>query len=127
MAIDKKYIGKVTESNLDDWLHSTGFLYPTNEIQLERFEKLYEDYDFKLHLELKNQNRWQVNTWFEQAESDCIEGKLPIVIMHRTQKNENGKRIAEADDFVFLRLKDFLDILDDGKIIKKCLDKKTKM
>lgn len=48
MAIDKKYIGKVTESNLDDWLHSTGFLYPTNEIQLERFEKLYEDYDFKL-------------------------------------------------------------------------------
>ena len=88
---------------------------------------LNEDYDFKLHLELKNQNRWQVNTWFEQAESDCIEGKLPIVIMHRTQKNENGKRIAEADDFVFLRLKDFLDILDDGKIIKKCLDKKTKM
>lgn len=48
MAIDKKYIGKVTESNLDDWLHSTGFLYPTNVIQLERFEKLYEDYDFKL-------------------------------------------------------------------------------
>ena len=38
-----------------------------------------------------------------------------------------SKRIAEADDFVFLRLKDFLDILDDGKIIKKCLDKKTKM
>lgn len=48
MAIDKKYIGKITESNLDDWLHSTGFLYPTNEKQLERFEKLYEDYDFKL-------------------------------------------------------------------------------
>ncbi|MBN8623213.1 MAG: hypothetical protein J0L47_08810 [Flavobacteriales bacterium] len=48
MAIDKKYIGKVTESNIDDWLHSTGFLYPTNEKQLERFEKLYEDYDFKL-------------------------------------------------------------------------------
>lgn len=48
MGIDKKYKGKVTESNLDDWLHSTGFLYPTNEKQLERFEKLYEDYNFKL-------------------------------------------------------------------------------
>ncbi|MDV3550499.1 hypothetical protein CMU66_18400 [Elizabethkingia anophelis] len=48
MAIDKKYIGKITESNLDDWLHSTGFLYPVNERQLERFNKLYEDYDFKL-------------------------------------------------------------------------------
>lgn len=48
MAIDKKYIGKITESNLDDWLYSTGFLYPINEKQLERFNKLYEDYDFKL-------------------------------------------------------------------------------
>lgn len=48
MAIDKKYIGKVTEDNLDVWLHSTGFLYPTNEKQLDRFNKLYEDYDFKL-------------------------------------------------------------------------------
>ncbi|MEK6511846.1 hypothetical protein [Myroides odoratimimus] len=48
MAINKKYIDKITENNLDDWLHSTGFLYPKNEKQLERFEKLYEDYDFKL-------------------------------------------------------------------------------
>ena len=48
MAIDKKYIGKVTEDNLDVWLHSTGFLYPTNEKQLDRFNKLYQDYDFKL-------------------------------------------------------------------------------
>jgi hypothetical protein len=48
MAIDKKYIGKISESNLDDWLHSTGYLYPKNEQQLDRFNKLYEDYDFKL-------------------------------------------------------------------------------
>lgn len=48
MAIDKKYIGKISEGNLDDWLHSTGFLYPTNEKQLDRFAKLYDDYDFKL-------------------------------------------------------------------------------
>lgn len=49
MAIDKKYIGKITEDNLDDWLHSTGFLYPRNEKQLDRFNKLFEDYDFKLN------------------------------------------------------------------------------
>ena len=48
MALDKKYSNKINENNLDDWLHSTGFLYPKNEKQLERFEKLYEDYDFKL-------------------------------------------------------------------------------
>ena len=49
MAIDKKYIGKITEDNLDDWLHSTGFLYPRNEKQLDRFNKLFEDYDLKLN------------------------------------------------------------------------------
>lgn len=49
MAIDKKYIGKITEDNLDDWLHSTGFLYPRNEKQLDRFNKLFEDYDFKIN------------------------------------------------------------------------------
>lgn len=49
MAIDKKYIGKISDENLDDWLHSTGFLYPTNEKQLDRFNKLFEDYDFKLN------------------------------------------------------------------------------
>jgi len=51
MALDKKYSNKINENNLDDWLHSTGFLYPKNEKQLERFEKLYEDYDFKLRNE----------------------------------------------------------------------------
>ena len=49
MAIDKKYIGKISDDNIDDWLHSTGFLYPTNENQLDRFNKLFEDYDFKLN------------------------------------------------------------------------------
>ncbi|MDN3605559.1 hypothetical protein [Kaistella yonginensis] len=48
MGIDKKYIGKVTENNLDDWLHSTGFVFPQTKIHIERFNKLYEDYDFKL-------------------------------------------------------------------------------
>lgn len=49
MAIDKKYIGEITEDNLDDWLHSTGFLYPRNEKQLDRFNILFEDDDFKLN------------------------------------------------------------------------------
>ena len=48
MGIDKKYIGKVTEANLDDWLRSTGFLFPQTKTQIERFNKLYENYDFKL-------------------------------------------------------------------------------
>ncbi|ALM20313.1 hypothetical protein AAT17_03165 [Nonlabens sp. MIC269] len=47
MAKPKK-IELIEIEQLDSWLGSTGFLYPENEIELDRFNKLYEDYDFKL-------------------------------------------------------------------------------
>jgi len=48
MATNKKHIEKMTFNNLNEWLSSTGFLYPTSELELARFNKLYADYDFKL-------------------------------------------------------------------------------
>jgi hypothetical protein len=48
MATNKKNTEKVSINNLDEWLSSTGFLYPTNELELARFNKLCADYDFKL-------------------------------------------------------------------------------
>ena len=33
---------------LDSWLSSTGFLFPNNELELDRFNKIYQDYEFKL-------------------------------------------------------------------------------
>lgn len=47
MAKPKK-IELIKTSQLDSWLSSTGFLYPSNEVELDRFNKLYEDYDYKL-------------------------------------------------------------------------------
>ncbi len=47
MAKPKK-IELIEIAQLDSWLGSTGFLYPGNEIELDRFNKLYEDYDYKL-------------------------------------------------------------------------------
>ena len=43
-----KKIQKIDLNHLDDWFASTGYLYPVNELQLDRFNKLYQDYDFKL-------------------------------------------------------------------------------
>lgn len=43
MAQNKKHI---TPENITEWLASTGFLFPRNEVELERFEKLYGDSDF---------------------------------------------------------------------------------
>lgn len=45
MAQNNKHI---TPENITEWLASTGFLFPRNEIELERFEKLYGDQDFGL-------------------------------------------------------------------------------
>jgi len=45
MAQNKKHI---TPENITEWLCSTGFLFPRNEVELERFEKLFSDDDFGL-------------------------------------------------------------------------------
>lgn len=46
MADSKKHI--INLETLDHYLGATGFIYPMNEKQLDLFEKLYEDFDFKL-------------------------------------------------------------------------------
>lgn len=38
----------ISSQNFEEWLRSTGYLFPTNELELARFDKLYADYDFKL-------------------------------------------------------------------------------
>ena len=45
MAQNKKLI---THENITEWLASTGFLFPRNEDELKRFEKLYGKVDFGL-------------------------------------------------------------------------------
>jgi hypothetical protein len=46
MADNKKHIFDL--ETLDHYLSSTGFICPRNERQLDLFEKLYDDFDFKL-------------------------------------------------------------------------------
>ncbi|MFM7855549.1 MAG: hypothetical protein ACKO96_27395 [Flammeovirgaceae bacterium] len=45
MAQNKRHI---TPENITEWLSSTGFLFPRNEVELERFEKLYSEEDYGL-------------------------------------------------------------------------------
>lgn len=73
--------------------------------------------DFNLHIECKDQATWSLPAWLRQSEEDSPEGKVPIVVFHRRQKNKDGKRIQEAGDYVALSLEDFLDIVDKDKII----------
>ena len=43
-----KKIEKIALDELDTWLGSTGYLYPRDDLELERFNHLYQDFDFKL-------------------------------------------------------------------------------
>lgn len=74
--------------------------------------------DFNLHVECKDHASWSVPKWIEQSESDCPEGKVPIVVMHRRQKNKDGQRVQENGDYVVMDLFDFLEIVNYNKIIK---------
>lgn len=80
---------------------------------------LNDKYEFKLHIECKNQKTISVKKWMCQATSDCPEGRIPTVIMHIGQENKDGKRICEADDFVVMRLADFLTIVDSNAVVKE--------
>lgn len=42
MEANKKHI---TSENISEWLCSTGYLFPRNEVELARFEKLFSDTD----------------------------------------------------------------------------------
>lgn len=73
--------------------------------------------DFKLHIECKSHKTWKLKEWIRQAQEDCPKGRIPVVVFHQGQRNENGKRVEEAGDYVVLSLEDFLNIVDKDKII----------
>lgn len=45
MAQNKK---DITPDNFNEWLRSTGFLLPANELELKRFEKLHSNFEHEL-------------------------------------------------------------------------------
>lgn len=80
---------------------------------------LDESIYFRLGPECKNQATWNLNSWYKQAEEDTPEGKIPIVIFHRPQKIQKGKREQTAEDFVMIKLSDFFNIVDVDSVIMK--------
>jgi hypothetical protein len=77
------------------------------------------DYTFLLHLECKDHKTWKLKDWIKQATDDCPKGKIPTVVFHQQQEIENGKVVQKAEDYICLKLSDFLGIVDEKKIIKK--------
>lgn len=72
----------------------------------------FSESDFPFHLECKNQATWSLPAWIKQAEEECIPGKIPVVIFKQQQKIKDGKVIQKKDNFVCIKLDNFLDIFE---------------
>jgi len=66
--------------------------------------------DLVLHIECKNAKTWSLPKWIAQAESDCPNGKIPVVIFH---KHNTSK------DYIALNLQDFLSLVGQAAIVAK--------
>jgi len=116
MAKNKKHI---TSDNVTEWLSSTGFLFPRNEIELARFEKLFgkvdeditgeeidptriikgEDYTSsqgprqQLHIEENDKQKYS-NLSMAARKGD----KIPDYILKKMKKNqENSNKKDDRD------------------------------
>lgn len=61
-----------------------------------------------LHIECKNTKTWSLPKWFEQAESDCPDGKKPCVIFHKYNTSKS---------YIALSLEDFLELVPKDSVI----------
>lgn len=64
----------------------------------------------KLHIECKNQKQWSLPKWISQAEEDCPEGRVPIIVFHQYNSSK---------DFVCLSIEDFFNLVEKDKVIGK--------
>lgn len=68
-----------------------------------------------IHIECKNQKTWQLKQWIEQAESDCPDGRIPVVIFHQHNSSK---------DYVCLSLENFFSLVEKDKVVGKRVFKK---
>lgn len=123
------YLSKLTDRQILDIRLHLGFnnisvaelaiLYGVSDTTISRIKDINYRNPLNLYLICKDHSTWAVPKWIEQSESDCAEGKIPIVVMHRRQKNKDGQRTQESGDYVVLNLFDFMEIVNYNKIIEK--------
>lgn len=99
---------------------SGGFQHSSNNQEIRGdVSNLNKEVLFMLHIEAKNQKLIKMKDWMKQAENDCPAGKIPTVIYHQQQEIKNGKVVVESEEYICMKLDNFLNIVDDKKVVKK--------
>lgn len=63
--------------------------------------------EMRLHCECKDHKKFSLPSWIKQAEGDCPEGRIPIVIFHQH---------GTSKDYVCISLDSFLDLVPKKRI-----------
>jgi hypothetical protein len=71
-----------------------------------------DSWECLIHVECKNQETWKLREWLKQAEEDRPENKFPIIVFHRRKEIENNKVTETAENYVAMKLEDFLRLVD---------------
>lgn len=103
----------ITEESFREWLASTGNLFPSNKLELSRFEKLYSDYKYLLDENCVDPFAIIDGTFIPKKinlklESDSIDSNIrmaarnlenfPEHILQRIKRNQNEPRSEEKGD-----------------------------
>jgi hypothetical protein len=92
-----------------------------------------ENVKFLLSIECKNRQQWSLKDWWRQVKAECPTGNIPILAFHQQQVKERDEKTGKnkvtqkSEHYVMLYLEDFLDIIDDAKVIKKVVKKIKKI
>lgn len=78
---------------------------------------------YNLFVLCKNQKTWKLKDWLKQSQEDCPKNKVPCVVFHQNQENKDGKRTNDSQDYITLKLEDFLTLVDSRKVIHKITHK----
>lgn len=99
MSINSNKKGKAGELEWSKMCHKYGFPYARRSQQYAGYNG---DADVigvpLLHMEVKRVERLNVSKAMEQAQSDCLEGEVPIVAHRRN--HEDWKVTLDAGDFL---------------------------
>lgn len=66
--------------------------------------------ELALHIECKNSKSWTLPAWIRQAESDCPDNKVPLVVFHKHGTSKN---------YVCVDLENFLKLVEKDKVVRK--------
>lgn len=72
-----------------------------------------DDVELTLHVECKNTKTWSLPAWLRQAEGDCPEGRVPVVIFHQH---------GTSNDYVALSLEDFFKLVPKEHVMNKVVE-----